>query len=214
MGNPKEEDLLPVNGGLNLPKFVGSGESLIERTKKRWDTLEEVEQVLTHLKLPELKEPTVTAPEVTAEMLLTPDTKEYTVMFANVRIWYGYVNSLLARTKAALLEVENQLENLEAELRKKVRDHSKGAAKADRLTAEQVGDEVKTDPGWQDLKLREQKLQQNKLLVGAWFENLDRQLRVVSRQVEIRRDDNQGGRNEENMPSRGTFAGHRPGAPR
>jgi hypothetical protein len=203
----EEKDLLPVNGGLVIESNVGAGETLLKKTQARWDTLDDVEAHLKALKLPELKEPTVAPPEVTAEHLLTPDTKEYTVMFANTRIWYGYATRLLARTNAALLEVGNQLGNLEAALRKKLRQGQRGAAKADKLSAEQIADEVTTDPDWQDLKLREQKLKQYKLEIAAWFDDLDRQLRLVSRQVEIRREDAHGGRNEANMPGRekGTF---------
>lgn len=211
-----DEDLLPVNGGLSIPRNVGAGETLIRKTNEKWDTLTGVEEHLRELKIPDLKEPTVESPEVTAEHLLTPDSKEYTVMFANTRIWYGYAARLVARTNAELLEVVNQLSNLEAELRKKLRDQQKGAAKADRLSAEQIADEVTTDPDWQELKLREQKLKQYKLELAAWFDDLDRQLRLVSRQVEIRREDNHGGRNEQNMPGRekGTFAGYRVGGGR
>jgi hypothetical protein len=204
----KEEDgLLPVNGGLSLPRIVGAGETLVRKTKERWDTLDGVEEHLRELKVPDLREPTVEAPEVTAEHLLTPDTKEYTVMFANTRIWYGYATRLLARTHAALLEVGNQLANLEAALRKKLRDQQKGAAKADKLSAAEIDDEVTTDPDWQELKLREQTLKQYKLELSAWYDDLDRQLKLVSRQVEVRREDFQGGRNEGNMPGRekGTF---------
>ena len=211
----EKEELLPVNGGLVISQNVGAGETLVRGTKARWDTLEAVEAHLRELKVPDLKEPTVEPPDVTAEHLLTPDTKEYTVMFANTRIWYGYSTRLLARTNAALLEVGNQLTNLEAALRKKLREPEKGTKKGERMSAEQIGDEVSTDPDWQELKLREQKLKQYKLELSAWNDDLDRQLRLVSRQVEVRREDFQGGRNEQNMAGRqkGTFGGYRMDAP-
>jgi hypothetical protein len=198
----EEEDLLPVNGGLTIPRSVGAGESLVRKTNERWDTLQQVEEQLRDLKIPDLKEPSVEPPTVTAEMLMTPDTKEYTVMFANTRVWYGYTNRLVARTNAALLEVTNQITNLEAELRKKIREQNKGAPKQDRLSNEQVADEVTTDPHWQELKLREQTLKQYKLELAAYFDDVERQLALISRQVEIRKEDNRGGRNEQNMPGR------------
>lgn len=197
-----DEDLLPVSGGLTIPRNVGAGETLVRKTSERWDTLQKVEEHLRELKIPDLKEPSVDLPQVTAEMLLTPDIKEYTVMFANTRVWYGYTSRLVARTNAALLEVTNQLANLEAELRKKIREQSKGLPKADRLSNEQVADEVTTEPHWQELKLREQTLKQYKLELTAYFDDVDRQLALISRQVEVRKEDNRGGRNEQNMPGR------------
>jgi hypothetical protein len=206
-----EEELSPVNGGLILPRNIGVGRSIVENTGKLWNTLPDVEEHLKELKVPDLTEPTVEPPNITAELLLTPNPKEYTVMFASARVWYGYATRLLARTNAALLEVTNQIANLEPELRKKLRDHNRLIPKDQRMSVGELDDEVAVDKDLQGLKLTEQKLKQYKLELTAWHEDLDRQLKLVSRQVEIRREDNAGGRNEQNMPGRqnGSWSGMR-----
>ena len=198
----EEEGLGPVNGGLVLPRNIGIGKTIVERTGKLWNTLPDVEEHLRDLKVPDLTEPSVEPPNITAELLLTHDVKEYTVMFAAARVWYGYATRLLARTNAALLEATNQIANLEPELRKKLREQNRLLSKDQRLGTAEVDDEVALDTDLQDLKLTEQKLKQYKLELTAWHDDLDRQLKLVSRQVEVRREDYAGGKNEANMPGR------------
>lgn len=197
-----DETTVAVNGGLTVPKMVGAGHALVEQTKAAWDTLDVVMGELRKQRMPEIHEPDIDPPEVSAEMLNTPNPREYAVTYTAVRRWYTYAARLLAQTNAALLEVDNQLENLEAELRKRHRQQNKRLPTGDRLTQQGIEDEIRTDPLWQALKLRQQTITQSKLMVSAWVDDLHRQLAQVSRHIELRREDFQSGRNEQNIPDR------------
>ena len=204
----------PVGGGLRLPKVVGAGLAKENATHQRWGTLDRVHDRLAEWKVPEGVEPSIECPQLTAELLLTPDPKVYTTAFSHIRWWYGYANRLLARANAELLQIDNEMEDLQAELLKKFKEQNANLPKPQKMSAKEIDAEVVTDLRYREVKLAQQEVMQTKILLAAWVDDLDRALKLISRQVELRKEDNEAAKREQGMPVRekypqGSFGGQR-----
>jgi hypothetical protein len=151
----------------------------------------------------ENKEPDIEYLPVTADQLTSPDWKAYTTTYTSHLRWYNYVVRMLAEIRAELLQVKNQKGDIERVKRAGFRVVNEGRKKTDRMSAQEMADIIEEDPTYHILKIREQELDQLKLKVDAWSEEMDRNLKTVSRQIENRRTESQGGNRENNMPGAG-----------
>jgi hypothetical protein len=211
-----DDEELAVNGGLQISKLslVGGGESKHQEIHTRWETLPTVLEQFDEWGLPtDPREPKVECPVVTAEMLLTPDAASYTAMFANQRLWFNYAARRLSRIKVELLQTQTEMKDLARQSRQDCREINKTRKKIDRMTAEEINDVVETVPRYRELRVRELALLQFKTLASDIVEELESAMKLISRQVELRREDSRSGTNEQNMPGRanGRFSGIRPG---
>jgi hypothetical protein len=173
----------------------------------RWDTLERVINTVGNWGLAEAETPKVDCPTVSPEMLLTPDVKQYTTMYTAFLHWFNYANKLKARIIAELLQFENEMDDIAAATRKALREQGNILPK--KLTAKDIDDEVNTTPRYRELKIRAQELEQLKAEMDARCEELERSLRVVSRNIEVRKEEMGDGRKGENMPGRVNGRGDR-----
>lgn len=193
----------PVLGGsLKLPPAhaLGVAPGTVSSIEEKWNTIAKVNAQLKRWGMPENTEPDVKWQPVSTELLLTASINEYTNMYASQLRWFNYVNRLLADAKATLLGAENQLKELQATARKHIRDlHPKEKGKKSGPTAQEISDMVENDPDTLDLRLQVQKLQQTKIKLEAWMEECDESKKVVSRQIELRREEAQGGRRDGNL---------------
>jgi hypothetical protein len=186
--------------GLRLPSDVGVSQKTADAVASEWDTLPYVDSRLKGSGMQENKEPDIEYVPITAAQLLVPEVSAYTTMYASHLRWYNYVVRLLADVRAELLQVENQKGDIERVKRGYFRTVNEGRKKTDRMSAQEMADIIEDDPTYHILKIREQELSQLKLKVDAWAEEMDRNLKTVSRQIENRRAEAQGGQREGNMP--------------
>jgi len=191
-----------AGGGLELPKALGISEREEVAATVRWDTLEAVIDTLNSWGFKEAESPKVEMPVITAQMLLTPDSREYTTMFSATLYWFNYSNKLKARVIAELLQLENEMSDIGAEMRKRLRRENEVRKKEEKLTAQNIDDEIETNLRHRELKIRAQHLKQMKYELDARCEELERSLRVVSRNIEMRKEENNQGRTDQNMPGR------------
>lgn len=196
-----------AGGGLALPTSIGMSEREETAAATRWDTLEGVIETMNGWGFKEAETPKVEMPIITAQMLLTPDTKEYTTMFASVLYWFNYSNKIKARVVAEMLQLDNEMSDIGAETRKRLRRENEQRKKDDKLNAQAIDDEIETNLRHRELKIRAQALKQMKYELDAQCEELERSLRVVSRNIEMRKEEMGQGRTGENMPGRTN--GHR-----
>jgi len=217
MPTPPRIPRTPVLGGsLKLPpvKTLMIGETSVVKAAERWNTLPQVEADLKAKGIPEIVAPDVEYKPVTKEQLLSADISEYTAMYVNQLRWFNYANRVLADCKAELLQVTNQINDLEAEVKKKLRELKTEGKK---LGVVEIKEQAENDEGTLDLRQRKQYLEQSKLKLEAWVEECDESKKVVSRQIELRREEGQGGRREGNLtagnhgPPRGEWAPRGPG---
>ena len=198
---------------LRLPSTlpIGAGHAAAQNIVQKWDTADDVEGEIHMRGLVAREKPAFACPELTPDMLTTTDSKSYTETYAHLMSWFGYVSELYARVQADVLQFKNMKDILAAEGRKVSVEVNKGTKKPSK---EELEDRLLLNPEYQEVMLKLQRFQQAKLLFEAKLESIDRSLRVVSRQVEIRKLDQEQSRTGGNMPGRGYTGGGRFGRDR
>jgi hypothetical protein len=194
----------PQTGGLQLPKDVGVSESTADAVVNAWSTIQRVEARMGARGLNDNPEPDIECPVVTAEALLAPDIKDYTVTYAAQLRWYNYVVILLGDVRAILLEVENAMEDIASSKRLAFKKQNALLAKNDKTSEKEMMDHIFQDPYYKTLNLQKQTLEQERIKLDAKSDTLERNLKTVSRQIENRKTESQGGQREGNMPSAST----------
>lgn len=184
-----------TTGGLSLPTNVGMGQTAEQQVHAQWDTVGQVEAELAMRGFMPMDTPNYPCPVITEEALTTSDSKSYTTTYAQQLSWFNYSSQTLSRIVADLLGVQNEMTLIEARMRKGFRLN--GA----KMTAQQMADEILLDPRYLELKHREQLLSQHKIELSAYTEGIERGLKVISRQVEIRKQEIE--QNRVNIPGRG-----------
>lgn len=192
---------------LRLPRTLplGPGQSVAQTVIQKWDTIDDQIEDM-HLKgFVSRDAPPFACPEITADMLTTPDSKSYTETYAHLNAWFGYVSEIYAQVQASVLQYKNMRDILEAEGRRVARTlagDEGGGKKTKGLTKEELNDRLLLNPEYQEVMLKLQRFQQSELLFKAKVDSIDRSLRTISRQVEIRRLDQEQNRTSGNMPGR------------
>lgn len=200
---------------LRLPRTLplGAGQEVAKTVAQKWDTIDD-QLADMHMKgFISRDAPTFACPEITADMLTTTDSKSYTETYAHLNAWFGYVSEIYAQVQASVLQFKNMRDILEAEGRKVSRalagDEGDGVKKTKGPTKEELNDRLLLNPEYQDVMLKLQRYQQSELLFKAKVDSIDRSLRTISRQVEIRRLDQEQNRTGGNMPGRNFTGGGR-----
>lgn len=191
----------PTYGGIPAaPRNIGLGESANVELRRQWDTLTDVETELLREGFTPMAKPLCGMPTVTEEMLTTPNSQAYTQMYAEQYSWFSYSSYLLALVTASLLQVRNRLDYVESLQRRQLRDESK--LSKEKVNAADLDMLIKQHPEYKELKIEEQRFTQRKGMLSTYVESLESGMRIISRQVEIRKIDFEGTRNEANMPGR------------
>lgn len=187
-----------MNGGLRVPRTHGVGDQEGTAIHNRWDTFDRIKKGFEDLGFGPKSEPEFACPILTADKLTTPDSRSYTETYVELLAWWGYAAEKLSSVKAEVLQVANEMDYIEATTRIRMR-----ATPSKKPSKEEVDDQMSLDPRHTELKLRRQELIQMKELLDVRTEEIERSLRVVSRQVEIRRMDLEQHSVSSNMPGRG-----------
>lgn len=205
--NEKPVERTPVNarGGLQLPKNVGVSEKDQADDHLARNTIDAVEKELERMGLAPSAKPAWDRPDLTAEQLTTSVNRDYTVLYAQHLAWYNFTSPLYARVRARMLGVSNEMTDIEVRIRKNLRAKNKNLPKDERFNEKDIDDETWSDPRYQVLTKEKQKLEQMKLEIEAYLGVMEGCLKVISRQIEIRKIE-LGSSNQENaMPGRGKF---------
>lgn len=194
-----------VSGGLQTPTSIGISMTELEQILVKFDTQGSVEADLKTMGLTEPPKPLFELPEITPEMLSTTDDREYTTVYAQQLSWQNYVSPILAKVTSGLLQAENQMKLVGARIKKRLREQNKLRTKEDKLKEDDIEVEVLNDPIYQEAMLEAQKLKQYKLSLETCHEIAGRNMRVISRQIEIRKLSVEEQQRENNLPFRGGF---------
>lgn len=182
------------HGGLRIQgPITGVGDSEAAQIHEEWTTYPQVRDYLeTHLALTVPVEPNFACPPLRVEDLTTPDNKVYTETYAQRVAWFGFYSERKAEHDAIVLELEAEMGIIETRIRTGMRKNSKkvtrtGESKAP--PAQEMEDTINLDTRY--LELKQKLLVQKQVLkrLNARVETLDREIRLTSRQVEIRRQD-------------------------
>lgn len=178
-----------TSGGLNIPEGVGLSTGEVHQILSRFATLEDVEKNLANMGFPsERPRPKFDLPDITVETLTRFTNDQYSEIYSQLLAWFNYLVPIHADVKAGLLQAQNQLDLVEASVKKRLTDVNKNKNKGEgKLSAEEVRTEVLVDPTYQAALLEVQTRKQMLLKLDAYWEIADRSLRVVSRQIEIKK---------------------------
>ena len=195
------------SSGLRLPVdlAIGPGAAVEQAISTKWDTIQEIEEQVIARGFPDKTKPKDDCPELTGDLLTTPDSRHYTDMYVLLLAWFNYSNELLAQARARIIQYKNMRDILAAEGRRVVRKQlaDDPDPKKKKLTVQEFEDKMLLNPEYQHVLFELQKTEQMEITMTARVESIERSLRVISRQVEIRRLDLEQARNEHNMPGRG-----------
>ncbi len=205
---PEVEDVppeKPVARGLHLPTgALGVPASEQKSIHEQWNTLDEVEAEIASKGLVAVDRPSFDYPgPVTPAQLTTTLNKDYSELYAYHLGWYNFVSITLARVKAMLLQLDNEMTDIETRIRKELKEKNRRIAKEERFNEKDITDATNQDQRYRELTLQKQRFDQKKIEYDAYLDCMDRNLRVISRQVEIRRIEMEAGGTSNAMPHRG-----------
>lgn len=188
-----------THGGLRVSEQIADvGESEAEEIHEQWTMYPLVKRYLEEqLAMAMPAEPEFACPPLKVEDLTTPDGKQYTETYTQRVAWFGFFSERKAEHDAIVLELEAEMSIIETRIRTNMR---KGSLKKTRSgetkapPAQEMEDAINRDTRY--LELRQKLVFHKQILkrLNARVETLDREIRLTSRQVEIRRQefDNSG----------------------
>ncbi len=188
-----------------LPSLRGVAGSDEDRKSARteFDTIDDVMKELSVMGFSlNTTPPSFPMPEVSAQHLTTNMNREYTTMYAHQLAWLNYTSPILAHVKAIVLQIENSLKSIEIRIRKDLREKNKLLPKADRLTEKDIEECIWLDPDHKGLVVEQQKYEQMRMQLDSRVEAMRENMKVISRQVEIRKIELGGEKIENNLPGR------------
>jgi hypothetical protein len=195
----------PATGGLQAPISIGISMTELEAILEKFNTQPAVEEDLKKMGLQNPSQPQFGLEEITPELLTTTDDKEYTTMYSHQLSWFNYLTPILANVTSGLLQAENQMKLVDAAIRKRLKEQNKLRSKEEKLKDGDIDLEVLNDVIYQEAMLEAQRLKQYKLSLEAMTDIAGRNMKVISRQVEIRRITLDGQLMEGGIPNRGGF---------
>lgn len=193
---------MPFRGGLKLPAGgPGLGRAATTTTHAQWRTAAAEEAQFESKGFTPIPQPGFECPQITPEMLAGYDAQAYTTMFVQVNAWLAYSTDILAKLKTRILELENLKKILAANARRDSRAAASAAPDRKKPTVQEQEDALVLDEEYQKVLLDLQRLEQARELYQSRVNMLDSTWRVISRQVEIRRQELEGQTNSANGPN-------------
>lgn len=178
--------------GLRLPStLAGVGETAQQEIHSRWSTYENAKhyiETVVGLKPPE--EPKWAEPVLTLQGLTESTGKDYTEMYMQVTGWFGYLGDIKARVSAQILERDREMKFIEAKMREAMRDRSDRTTKTGDRKAPPAGemdDKILLDARYSTLGIEKQGFEQVVSMLNARITKLEYEIKLISRQVEIKR---------------------------
>jgi len=159
---------------------LGLGETAEQQLHAVWETLDDIMiEVMKEGFLP-VERPNYAPPVLQASWLdnLTPES--YHLLNAQLSAWKSYAQSIITILECGIEECDNEMDQLGASIRSQARKAAK------KPTADDVKDLVKINPRYNELRQKRQMFLQKKKLVEPHFDRYGRDLRILSRALEMR----------------------------
>jgi hypothetical protein len=177
------------------------GASAEDAIHQWWETFDRMELELQEAGVPPTEVPTSTRPKLTAEILATPNYQQFTEIYSIFGEWFGYIVDYHARVRAKLIEIVNEMNDIEVMMRENMREAAK-APGVKKLSQLEMSDKIESLPQYRELKRERQKWDQQRIMLDGRLEQTSRDLKIISRQVEIRGQEMERQRIMGNMPRR------------
>ena len=187
---------------LETPDALGLAQSEQMRIQDQWSTFDRVQFRLQQEGFAPLSMPPYACPGyLDVETLTAHDSKTLTTEYAKYKAWRDFTSERLMYTKQILLETVNKLKKIELETRKRLR-----AGGIKKPTADELQEQARSDPAYDQLKLQEQENQQYELAYESELSRFSNGMTAISRSITMRGQDIEQG-------NRGTKIGAAPAAP-
>jgi hypothetical protein len=196
MATPEEFDEQQVLGAIGARAEVLS---------QYWEgTHEEASNELAIAGFRPMRAPDFTCPILDPQKLTSMDLSEYAVNHARFQAWHNYAESTLANINSVLIGVKRQMGQLIAQLRTEysnVRNRATGKPYSvdDRKAL------VENTPRYIELLREQTKLEQQQKMMESYVQGLSKTAALISRHIELRKLDLEGGNRNNAMPSRGMY---------
>lgn len=179
-------------GGLRLPDTIaGVGETEQAAIHDAWSTYEKIKETIEmEFGMLPIEEPAWSPPTLTLDDLTEKVGKDYTEKYLQVTAWYGYLGEVKARLSAQLLEIDNEMNHIEASMREKMRERSTKTTKGGERKAPplaEMADKIQLNGRYSDLSVKKQGLEQMIVILTARIVRHEYEIKLLSRQVEIKR---------------------------
>jgi hypothetical protein len=156
-----------------------------------------IDRSLQALGIPTLVRPDFPWPSMTPETLISMPNAEFAGFFTRVGAWSSYTRELQAETGAQLLELRHRMAQTIATVRKELRPQYR------HRPTHELDDEVMTEVRVVEASEDERQMSQLQIRIDAICARLEADLRLISRVVELRRQDLDQQRSENGLPMRG-----------
>ena len=189
-----------TEAGLTLPTNLGAPERtpVNKKIHARWDTFDEVDSDLKMKGFTDCPRPPTPFPNLTRKQLTDTPNREYTELHGEYLEWFRYTAEEFSRIKALVLQTKNEMDDLALDLKREMK-----GVPGKKPTEEEISTSIGLHPRYRELRQLLQKAEQAKMLMDTKVDYLERSLRVISRQVELRKIDAGQGEVNHGMPSRG-----------
>jgi hypothetical protein len=173
---------------LNVTAPTGLGENAEAKFHAACESLDEVIVEVLKEGFPPVTRPNYAPPLLDPSWLdnLTPE--RYHLMMAQLDAWKTYAHSLLNIIDGGVEETDTEMKLLVPAIKQAVRAQAQ-ASNAPKPAEKAIDDMVLTNPRYQELVLRRQRLVQKRKLVEPHYERYGRNLRQLSRSLEMRRQE-------------------------
>lgn len=181
--------------GLDVTAPTGLGETVESQLHDSWQTLDDILVMTIKEGFMPVDRPQYAPPVLQPEQLdnLTPEA--YHLLVAQLSAWKTYSQSILATLECGIEEYDNEMEQVAAAIRAQIR---KDAASRDekKPPEDAIKDEVRINPRYNELVKTRQTLIQKKKVIETYLDRFGRELRILSRALEMRRQELETGSGE------------------
>lgn len=165
---------------------LGVGETIQEELHNKWDTIDDVEIELIKMGLGPLEKPHYSFTTMTPGTVERMSNDELTRALEMYQGWHSFSANMLSRVRGRIGQCDNEMKVLAA----KLRSHAVQTAKqlGDKKPAEDaIKEQIMLNPRYQDIMIDVQKAEQMRFQLEGWVDSFSLGIRIISRQVELRR---------------------------
>jgi hypothetical protein len=177
---------------LNAGGQLGISDTEIEHILATWDTFDQSELEITRMGFPPEEKPNFSCPQIVPGTLERLTGDQLTNLYSQIVAWHGYASNVLMRMKGKEAQIDNSMKVIKAQNRRNMRAIKQGVG-GKAASKESMDDDLLLNPQFQELMKEGQKLEQQRLQIQAHVDSLDTRRSLISRFVEIKRQELEGG---------------------
>ena len=185
---------------LDLPDQLGLSQSEQQNLHQQWTTFEKVQNRLKKEGFMPLTYPQYACPSyLEVETLTAHASQTLTMEYAKHKAWCDFTAERLMYSEQILLETSNEMSVIEAQTKKRLSQESKK-----KYSKDEIREEARSDPRYEQLKLQEQENKQLKLAYETEKERFKTGMALISRAITLRGQDIEEGNRARNIGASGT----------